>query len=53
MKCLHSLFRAFQMLQWLIGIVFKWPTLLLNQVLELLLTTWRLGVDDAFDLIDV
>ena len=30
-----------------------WPTLPFNQVLELLPTMWCLGVNDAFDLIDI
>ena len=41
------------MLHWLPGIVFMWPTFLFYQVLELLPTTWCLGVNDAFNLIDI
>ena len=49
----YSLFRAFQILHWLLGIEFMWPISPFNQVLELLSTTWCLGVNDTFDFIDV
>ena len=53
MKCPYSLFGTFQMLHWLLDIVFMWPTFLFDQVLELLLTTWCLGVNNTFNLVDI